>query len=272
MPELPDVEALRRHLVAAGLPGRRVTAVTLLWPGAVRGPSPEQFVGGLTGRRIEGIGRRAKYLLFRLDGGDTLIIHLRMTGDLRVEPASAPRPRMTRNVFSLDDGRELRFVDPRKLGTMWLVEDASEVLAGLGPEPLEPQFTAEALAERLGRRTAPIKALLLDQGFIAGIGNIYADEVLFQARVHPLRTADSLSRRDIGRIHRAIREVLPAATDALARALPAGGPPTESDEGREVLRVPRQEGASCSVCKVPIERVVLRGRSAYLCPRCQPSP
>jgi formamidopyrimidine-DNA glycosylase len=247
-----------------------VTGVTLLWPGAVRQPSPDEFASRLAGRTIQSIGRRAKFLLFSLYGGDTLIIHLRMTGDLRLEPASTPRPRMTRNAFSLDDGSELRFVDTRKLGVMWLVNDTSEVLADLGPEPLEPRFTVDVLSKRLARRSAPIKPLLMDQRLIAGIGNIYADEVLFQARVHPMRPAGSLSRREVTHIHRAIKRVLSEATDALASLLSTGVPPSESSEARHLLHVPRQEGASCSRCGTSIRRLVIRGRSAYFCPRCQP--
>ncbi|MFQ5860136.1 MAG: bifunctional DNA-formamidopyrimidine glycosylase/DNA-(apurinic or apyrimidinic site) lyase [Dehalococcoidia bacterium] len=270
MPELPDVEAIRRYLVAAGLPGRRIREVTLLWPRAVREPSPEEFRRQVRGRRIQELRRRAKFLLLPLDAGGTLILHLRMTGSLLLEPFSQPRHPLARTIFALDDGRELRFVDPRKLGMLWLVEDAASVLAGLGPEPLEPRFTPQVLAQRLNRRQVPIKALLCDQSVVAGLGNIYADEVLFAAGIHPLERAADLAPDAVQRLHRAIQEVLPRAAERLARLLPIGGPPTESEEGLKLLAVPRREGEACPRCGTPVRRLVLRGRSAYLCPRCQP--
>ena len=201
MPELPDVEATRRYQVAEGLLRHKIVGADLLWPQAVKTPPLEDFVLTLRGKRVEEVGRRAKYLLFMLEGGHVLIIHLRMTGSLLLEPASAPRHPMTRNVFLLDKGRELRFVDPRKLGMMWLLEDAEPMLKHLGPEPLEPEFTPEVFQGRLqGRRNAPIKALLCDQGIIAGIGNIYADEVLFAAGIGPLRPGANLSPEEAGRL------------------------------------------------------------------------
>lgn len=307
MPELPDVEAIRRYLVAVGLPGRTITAVRLDWPRAVQEPSPQEFARHIRGQRIQGIGRRAKFLLFALtstppkegsgslgpptgvSGGVPLnfqspsplrergtqgvrvylILHLRMTGSLLVQPASQEPPRHTRTAFALDDGRELRFADPRKLGMMWLVEDPGPVLSGLGPEPLEPGFTPQVLWERLNGRRAPVKALLCDQSVVAGIGNIYADEVLFEAGIHPLRAAATLSPQDVDRLHRAIVTVLPRAIQRLAAVVPLGGPPTESEEGLSTLAVPRREGAQCHRCGGAVQRLVVRGRSAYFCPSCQ---
>ena len=269
MPELPDVEAVRRHLVARGLEGRTVTGATILWARAVRTHSVEDFVLGITGRLIQELGRRAKFLLFRLDDSHTLIAHLRMTGSLLVEPASEPRHSMTRNYFSLDDGRELRFVDPRKLGMLWLVEDEAQVLSGLGPEPLEPSFTPQVLKEQLNGRRAPIKALLCEQSLIAGIGNIYADEVLFAAAINPLRLASDLTVSQIEKMHHAIIDVLAQAVERLAPMVPTGKPPTESPEGLWGLQVPREAGEPCRRCSSLIQRVPVRGRSTYFCPRCQ---
>jgi formamidopyrimidine-DNA glycosylase len=269
MPELPDVEAIRRHLVAQGLVGRKFTGAAILWPRAVRTPPLEEFVLGITGRRIQELGRRAKFLLFRLDQGQTLIVHLRMTGSLLVEPATQPPHPMTRNSFSLDDGRELQFVDPRKLGMLWLVKDPVQVLNDLGPEPLEPSFTVSVLWERLKGHKAPIKALLCDQTIVAGIGNIYADEVLFTSGIHPLTFGSDLKAPQVKKMHHAIVAVLSRAIDRLAPMAPRGGPPTESPEGLMGLRVPRKGGQPCLRCATAIVQVPVRGRSTYFCPRCQ---
>ena len=269
MPELPDVEAIRCYLASEGLVGRSFTGATLLWPRAVKAPATEDFLPTLKGRRIEKLGRRAKFLLFHLDEGLSLIVHLRMTGSLMVEPAFSPRHPMTRNLFALDDGRELRFVDPRKLGMLWLVEEPSQILGGLGPEPLEQGFTPAVLARQLEGRNAPIKALLCEQSVVAGLGNIYADEVLFAASVHPLRKATMMSSSDVEGLHKAIVEVLAKATETMSRLMPMGGPPTESVEGQQILMLPRTKGSACPGCAGLLERVSVRGRSTYFCSRCQ---
>lgn len=271
MPELPDVEAIRRYLVAGGLVGRTVTGVDLLWPRAVRTPSPEEFSRDLPGRRIREVRRRGKHLVLALAERPprALVLHLRMTGSLLVHQAARERPRYTRNVLLLDGGLELCFVDPRKLGAMWLVLDEAEVLAGLGPEPLGPEFTPEALGQRLAGRDAPVKALLCDQAVVAGIGNIYADEVLFLAKVHPLTRGRDMSRAGTERLHEAIVVRLTQAIETLAPLVAGGGPPTETEGGLDALLVPRSEGAPCGRCGGTISRVPVRGRSTYFCPDCQ---
>ena len=269
MPELPDVEATRRYLLNSGLAGRSVRNVELFWSRAVRTPGIEDFVLTLCGQRIEGVGRRAKFLLFPLDHGWTLVMHLRMTGSLLVEPSDSPRPAMTRNLYVLDDGRELRFVDPRKLGQIWLVQDTDSLLGGLGPEPLAPEFTVDVLLACLAKRSAPIKALLCDQAVIAGIGNIYADELLFAAGVHPLTPGSGLSGQQVENLHTKMGPMLLQATEILTAAMPFRGPPTESPEGLQRLRVPRGRNGVCSQCEGPITRVPVRGRSTYYCEACQ---
>ena len=269
MPELPEVEATRRYLILAGLPGSRVMGVDLLWPQAVRTPSVSDFTRNLRRKRIQGVGRRAKFLHLTLEDGWALIFHLRMTGSLLMDSAAVPRPTMTRNVFVLDGDRELRFVDSRKLGGIWLVADSRPLLKGLGPEPLEAEFTPEVLQQQIRGRKAPIKALLCDQAVLAGIGNIYADEVLFLAAIHPLKTGADLSPKEIQRLHGAITDRLAEAVDLLAPLAGRAGPPTEAEEGLETLFMPRSEGASCGECGAPIERVTVRARSSYFCPRCQ---
>ncbi len=271
MPELPDVEAIRRYLMAQGLAGRSITGVELLWPKAVRTPSVDEFKSDVSGRRILDVRRRAKYLIFGLGGrsGRSLVLHLGMTGSLLVEPAGRERPIHTRNVLLLERRAELSFVDPRKLGAMWLVKEEGEVLAGLGPEPLEPAFTLELFSSRVSRRDVPVKALLCDQAMVAGIGNIYADEVLFLAGVHPLKRGRDMSGEEVERLHSAIVSRLAVATELLVPLVPGGGPPTEGRQGIGLLLMPRSEGSACSRCATPVGRVRVRGRSSYFCPHCQ---
>ena len=269
MPELPDVEALKRHLGKSGLVGRTIVAARLNWPRAVRQPDAETFSQVVRGRRVEGLERRAKYLLICLDG-PTLVVHLRMTGHLVIEPAEAPLPRMVHNAFALDDGRELRFQDFRKLGQMWLLDDPAPLLARLGPEPLAAEFTVEALMGRL-KRPAPIKPLLLEQDVLAGVGNIYADEALWCAMINPLRPAQSLAPEEVERLHGCLQQVLSQAIDNLEQLMPLGGPVSDSPKGAHVLHVPRKDGAACGRCDGPISKRTIRGRSAYFCPECQQS-
>ena len=214
MPELPEVETIRRDL----LPILRGRAFTSFWvsPDALRlvlSPSPADFARLLPGKRIDDISRRGKFLVFHLSDGLYLVVHLRMTGALLHRPPGAPPDRYVRAVLSLDDGSELRFSDLRKFGAFWLVPDTSPVLGRLGPEPLEGGLTPSLLRELTARRRAPIKSLLLDQRALAGLGNIYADEALFAAGLHPQRPASSLSDGEVERLHGAIRRVLTVALD-----------------------------------------------------------
>ncbi|MDH5696437.1 MAG: DNA-formamidopyrimidine glycosylase, partial [Dehalococcoidia bacterium] len=186
MPELPEVETTKNELVPHII-GHRITGVTLFWDGVVRQPAVEEFCLRLMGQEITGVARRGKYLILSLSSGEALIIHLKMSGSLLIKPASAQPDKYTRAILYLSNENQLQFRDPRKLGAIWLVEDKNTVIGKLGPEPLEADFTPQLLAQRLSKRSAPIKALLCDQGFIAGIGNMYADEALFSARIHPLR-------------------------------------------------------------------------------------
>ncbi|MBM3947333.1 MAG: formamidopyrimidine-DNA glycosylase, partial [SAR202 cluster bacterium] len=216
MPELPDVEAARCYLIASGLVGSTVTGVDVLWPRAVYRITADAFARGVSSQTVVELARRAKYLLFRLapsttkrapkspeTSRTTLIVHLGMTGGLLLAPSSQPRPRFCTAVFTLDRAREIRFTDPRKLGHLWLVSDETEVTGKLGPEPLEPEFTPRVLAGIVAGKATPIKALLLDQAAIAGIGNIYADEALFAARIAPTKQAAALTSAEVNRLHRA---------------------------------------------------------------------
>ena len=269
MPELPDVEAMRRYLLGRGLIGRRFTGAVLDWPGAVQGTSLEDLVLGILHRHVDDVGRRGKQLLMRLDDGQSLVFHMRMTGSLLLEQSSTPRHPMTRNVFPLDDDWFLLFVDPRKLGTVQLVGDEAEAVEGLGPEPLDDSFTPDAFMALMEKRKAPIKALLCEQSVIAGIGNIYADEILFAASVHPLTKGGDLKRKQIRAIHGATVEILSDAIERLEKLASKGGPPTESAEGLGMLKVPRKAKGICTICGKPIQRLIVRQRGTYFCPRCQ---
>ncbi|OGO30071.1 MAG: DNA-formamidopyrimidine glycosylase [Chloroflexi bacterium RBG_16_56_11] len=269
MPELPEVETIKNELLPHVV-GRKITGVDLFWERIVREPSPEIFRARVTGQTINALSRRGKYLFFHLGGGGRLVMHMKMTGSLLVNPADR---RFTRAILYLDDGTEVHFWDPRKFGVMWLASDESGVSNKLGPEPLDEDFTTGKLANILKGRAAPVKPVLLDQSLIAGIGNMYADEALFEARLHPLRPAGNLTPAEIRRLHGAIRKVL---LKALARKgasvrnyiRPDGSPGTAHDE----FSVAHGVGKNCPVCGGPIERIVVRGRGTYFCPRCQPAP
>ncbi|MFC2000000.1 bifunctional DNA-formamidopyrimidine glycosylase/DNA-(apurinic or apyrimidinic site) lyase [Chloroflexota bacterium] len=269
MPELPEVETIKNCLLAQVV-DLRFAGVTLLWPGLVRRPSPEEFCKRLPRQAIENIRRRGKYLLWDLSGQDTLILHLKMTGVLLIQPPSPVLEPHTRAILHLDNNKEILFWDQRKFGAMWLVEDERVVVGKLGVEPLDDGFTPDALEGILRRRNVPVKALLLDQNVIAGIGNMYADESLFAARIDPLKSAKGLSAEEVHRLHGSIREVL-------ASAIKCGGasvdtyqqPDGERGTAQFYFQVAHRLGGSCNNCGGAIERTVVRGRGTYFCPRCQ---
>jgi len=271
MPELPEVETfateLRPHLV-----GQRFSGAQILWPRTLAEPDPITLEQRIRDRVVVDVGRRAKYLITTLDSGEALIVHLRMTG--RLEVVGRDDPILTgahlRARFDLASGERLAFTDTRKFGRIWLVSDVESVTGKLGPEPLDWAFSAEVLAARLrGRRTA-MKPLLLDQTVVAGVGNIYADESLFVAGIHPLRAADSLTDDEIARLHAAIRQVLREAIGNRGTMLRDYRPPYGAEGGhQEHLLVYQQTGKPCPRCGVPIQRIRVTQRSTHFCPRCQ---
>lgn len=282
MPELPEVETIRLDL-APRLAGRRIVEAWVApnAPKLVQDEPAETFCRRIAGRAIESLDRRGKYLLARLSDGLTWIVHLRMTGGLIHLPAGGhgslncceglpEDARFLRARFRLDDGSKLCYVDLRKLGTMWLVEDESRVVGKLGPEPLGEAFDPAALRAVLARRSAPVKSVLLDQEAVAGIGNIYADEALFEAGIRPTRTARTLSRKAVERLHWAVRKVL---VDALGNRGSSFRDyvDAEGEQGMHQLRVKvfRRTGEPCYVCGTPIRRVKVGGRSTHYCPKCQ---
>ncbi len=287
MPELPEVETVCRQLEPE-IEGRRIERLEVLDERWCRPTPPRELEAEVEGTTIEGLGRRGKYLLLALDGTRTLVMHLRMTGNLvlvegedRLDPSEGMRlyegerstsERHLRARFALDDGRELWFTDPRRFGEAFLIDDADleARFERLGVEPFSEDFTPEALAAMSAGRTAPLKSFLLDQSRIAGVGNIYADEALFRARLHPLSPAGSMRSEH----HEALRD---AVVTALEAGIDRGGASIDDyRDGRgekgtmqDEFLVHTREGEPCPSCGEPIVRIVVSGRSTYYCPHCQ---
>jgi len=298
MPELPEVETVARDLQHS-VAGATIVHAHVSWDRTIRHPQPpERFVAEIEGATILRVSRRAKTVLLHLEDGRVMTVALRMTGALIVAAADADPDPYVRVVFSLADGRQLRYRDVRKFGRIGLwpggglrsvgagrgsrsrkvAEGArryriGEVFSGHGPEPLSRTFTVGRLAERLGRRSARLKSLLLDQAFIAGVGNIYADEALWRARLHPLRRADGLADGEVRRLHRAVRQVLREAIANRGSSLrDYVGADGEPGANAERLAVYRRTEQPCLRCGTRIERIVVGQRSTHFCPRCQPLP
>jgi formamidopyrimidine-DNA glycosylase len=272
MPELPEVETVARELRPL-LQGREFASASVLWPRTIAAPEPESFATRLAGQRVIDISRRGKYIMMALASGETLIVHLRMTGRLSVVPPGSPELDAThvRAILYLTGGEALIFNDARKFGRIWLVSDADSVVGKLGPEPLAWDFTPELLAARLRSRRSSLKASLLDQTLIAGVGNIYADEALHLAGLHPLRTGDSLSDEEAARLHAAIRRVLADAIGVRGTTLRDYRPPYGMEGAyQERLQVYQQTDRPCPRCGAPIRRIRVTQRSTHFCPRCQP--
>jgi formamidopyrimidine-DNA glycosylase len=273
MPELPEVETiaadLRPHLV-----GRTIVRCELLFPTIVRHPEPEVFVDSVVGQQITSIGRRGKYILIRLVDDLVLVVHLGMSGQLRLVDASTPLTNHTHAVFDLDDGMQLRYRDPRRFGRLLLGTEAAlleaRAMPPLGPEPIDPGFGADDMYQRFRRRRAKLKAILLDQSTIAGVGNIYADESLHRARLRPDRIAGSLSRKSVRRLHESLRESLLLAIQNRGSSVDtyrdAWG---EFGEQQEKLLVYGRAGQPCFTCGRPLSLVRIAGRSSVFCRHCQ---
>jgi formamidopyrimidine-DNA glycosylase len=279
VPELPEVETIRRQL-AARIPGRTIARVAVSDPLLVSPEDPEAFAARVEGRRVESVGRRGKYLLVDLDSGDTLAMHLRMTGRLhwRAPDADGEEERFLRARMDLDDGSTLTFGDMRRFGRAWIVPaglaDRDDYWAArVGIEPLSPRFTGRGLAGLLEGRRGPIKAVLLNQALVAGLGNMYVDEALFQARIHALRPAGTLDADEIRRLHRAIRDRLAAAVDAGGASIDSYRDSLgERGTMQDLLRVHLHEGEPCPRCRTTIRKTRVAQRGTYWCPTCQPEP
>lgn len=273
MPELPEVETVRRSLLPLVV-GRRIVGVR---PGAFPGVMGDAGIEGtaarIGGRSVVGVRRRAKYLFLDLDDGSSLMVHLRMTGRLVAAPRDAPPLRFEHLAIELDDGLDLRFADQRKFGRILhrLPADIRLLERRLGPEPLAARFTAASLAASLTRRPGKLKSVLLDQRFIAGLGNIYVDEALFRARLHPERPANGLIEHEVRRLHQAIRTVLREGLlyrgTTFASFRDAEG--TEGTNQRNLRVYGRGKDGTCLRCARPLARTVVGGRGTTFCPNCQ---
>jgi formamidopyrimidine-DNA glycosylase len=268
MPELPEVETIRRRL-DPNVVGRTIVGLEVFDARVSEQPA-EELRRLLVGARITASGRRGKWLTLTA-GENLIVIHLRMTGQMLLQPGAAQRgPRWT---IDLDDGQRLWFYDQRRFGTLEVIaaSAAAERFADLGIEPLCAELGVAELRAQLAGRTAPLKAFLLDQRRLAGVGNIYADEALFRARLHPLRKAGSVGPREAQRLHAAIVATLELAIEHEGSSIesfvdPAG----ERGRFQEILNVYQRTGEPCRVCATPIKRAVVSGRGTHFCPRCQP--
>jgi formamidopyrimidine-DNA glycosylase len=277
MPELPEVETvardLRRHLLPeGGGPGPVIAGARVAWSGTLRDGDPASFAVGVTGRRIEAIGRRGKQLVLDLDGGSFLTVHLKMTGQLFVVPATLPLDPYERAALVLADGREVRFRDVRKFGRIGLYLADDDPFHGIGPEPLDPRFTLREFRRRIRRRRARLKPLLVDQAFLAGVGNIYADEALWRSRLHPLRSAATLRPADERSLYRNVVEILAEAVERRGSSIDDYTAPDGDGEMQEKLDVYQRTGQPCRRCGRPVRRIVIGIRATHFCTWCQRLP
>src|SRR3954452_9591695 len=288
MPELPEVETIARELRPLVV-GRTIVGAWFDWPRQIKHPAPDEFVARIKGRQILSVDRRAKWIVVALSGqqgtdsvGDeaVLAIQVKMTGYPHVARRDESSDKHVHFRFTLDDGNELRMRDPRKFGRMGLYRrdeagtvlgagEATELFAAFGPEPLDEAFTLADFRARIRRRKSRLKTLLMDQGFVAGVGNIYADEALWRARLHPLRSAASLRRDDQKRLYEAIRSVLAEAVAYRGSSIDDYTAPEGDGAMQERLAVYQRAGEACVRCGRPLHRIVLGMRSTHFCSWCQ---
>jgi len=274
VPELPEVETVRKRLEPL-VRGRTIVRADVLDPRLVDPATPAHVSARLAGARIGRLERRGKYLVVRLDDDAAVLVHLRMTGNV-LHLSGQEAPPYVRATLHLDDGARVVFSDVRRFGT-WLVLEADEVAPyldeRLGPEPFDAGFGAATLRRAFARRRAPVKALLLDQRLIAGVGNIYADEALYRARIHPTTPAGEVSRSALARLAAAVRDVLLVGIESQGASIrdyrtPAGG----YGSMQERFQVFERDGEACLRCGTRIVKLVVAGRGTHVCPRCQRPP
>ncbi len=282
MPELPEVETIAREL-APRVVGRTITGFKTDWPRAIKHPDLIAFAREVVGREVLDVARRAKWLVLSLSDRAVLAIQVKMTGQLFVVPPEIVGDRHVHHVFSLSDGMELRIRDTRKFGRLGLYrrdeagrvlgsDEASELFAGHGPEPLDEAFTLRAFRDRTRARRGRLKPLLLDQSFLAGIGNIYADEALWRAQLHPLRSAASLRPADERRLYLAIREVLDEGIARRGSSIDSYTSLEGDGQMQESLDIYQRTGRPCPRCARPTRRIVLGARGTHFCSWCQRLP
>lgn len=271
MPELPEVETIARNLRrgtggAPSLIGQTIKGARLLWLRTLAEPDPDAFQGLLPGQKVVEIGRRAKFLAITLTES-VLVCHLRMSGDLRMEPSESPVATHDRVILDFESGWRLSFNDTRKFGRVWLVNDTQSLFAPLGPEPDDPALTPAKFHEMLHSRDRAIKPLLLDQHFLAGLGNIYTDEALFRAGIHPLQSTELLDLQDAARLLESIRFTL-------ARGIESNGASIDwvyrGGDFQNHFQVYQQTGNPCPRCGQPVHKTTVGQRGTHFCPHCQP--
>jgi len=271
MPELPEVETVVRGL-RQPLVGHTIESMWYDWENSIGLPQPHEFEARVVGQIIQAVRRRAKYIVIELDK-DLLLVHLRMTGRLYVTDATAIQDvdKWLHVKFGLDGGKELRFSDSRKFGKVYLTEDIDDVTGGIGPEPLDDAFTVAVFKERLTGRSKVIKTLLLDQTFIAGVGNIYADEALHRAGIHPELKADLLSDEEVNRLHATVRATLSEGIQYEGASVSWYRKPDGTrGESQNHLYVYGRTGEECLTCgKALIEKIRVAQRGTHYCPNCQ---
>lgn len=271
MPELPEVETIVRALGIGGREGpsilnRVIDRAEFFWPRALVEGTPQQVSSRLVGQSVLQVTRRAKWIVINLNQ-ESLLVHLRMSGDLRVLAPGVPQAPHDRFVMTFTDGWRLVLNDPRKFGRIWLTADPGKALADLGPEPLEAGFDPQMFFQMLGARHRLIKPLLMDQHFLAGMGNIYTDEALHHAGIHPLRSSDSLNLQEVTRLWEALRAVLRQGIERNGASIDwvyRGG------DFQNDFYVYGRAGQACKTCGQPVERLVVGQRGTHVCPNCQP--
>ncbi|MDF1592608.1 MAG: bifunctional DNA-formamidopyrimidine glycosylase/DNA-(apurinic or apyrimidinic site) lyase [Desulfobacterales bacterium] len=273
MPELPEVQTVVADLKAAGFEGAVITRADIFWPKTIYGLSAAAFQKRIKGLTIAAIRRRGKFIVFDFRNGGHLLIHLRMSGRLLIKTTGLPRLKHEHVILNFKD-RQMRFHDTRKFGRFYLVKDANPILGRLGPEPLDPSFRAAGFVDMLRNRGRMIKPLLLDQSFIAGLGNIYVDEALWDAGIHPQKIAAELDAREAKSLYHTIRKVLRRGLKNLGTTLGSGQTNFFSITGhtgrnREQLKVFRRNGLACPRCRMVIKRIIVGQRSTHVCERCQ---
>jgi len=274
MPELPEVETIVTELRSSGIIGRKITGIIIRWPPLIKGHSVSGFKKLIHGSRIRGISRRGKFIVITLSNRLFLLIHLRMSGQFSLVAASRKRESHQHIILQLGDKRELRYRDTRKFGRWQLTPDPSIILETLGPEPLAKSFSPRELMSRLRAHHRQLKPFLLDQRMIAGLGNIYADEALWEARLHPCRLSNSIDERKSSYLHKAIRCVLRRAIRNKGTSLGTGignyyrlG--EKSGRNQNKLKVARHGGSLCPRCGAAIIRMLVGQRATYICAKCQ---
>jgi formamidopyrimidine-DNA glycosylase len=274
MPELPEVQTIVNDLNASKVVGKTIMHAKVFWSRTIAAPTAKAFCNRIRGKSIARIRRRGKFIVFDFKKKDHLLLHLRMSGRLHLVPHGLPHKKHEHVILNLTDGRQLRFHDTRKFGRFYLTSDAEKILGRLGPEPLATGFTRKIFARSLSLRKRILKPLLLDQTFIAGLGNIYVDEALWESKIHPCRIAASLSESEIRELHRAIPRVLKRGLKNLGTSLGTGKTNFYSiakHQGRngDELKVFRRTDQPCPRCQTSIQRIVVGQRSTHICPVCQ---